>query len=159
MAKLKSNLLVSGLFKIMLVGVCLIISFFSGWAGANAENPKILSLGEIVITATRSERKIQDVPAHAAVITRDKIENQNSLTLDEVLRYQSGLSSVMTRDSTGTSRQISLRGFRGQGRTQLLLDGHPINGGYNGQVDWASLPISNIERLEIVKGPYSALYG
>ncbi len=159
MAKLKSNLLVSGSFKIMLVGICLIISFFSGWAGANAENPKILSLEEIVVTASRSERKIQDIPAHATVITRDKIESRNILTLDEALRYQSGLSSVMVRDMAGSSRQISLRGFRGQGKTQILLNGHPLNGGYNGQVDWSSLPISNIERLKIVKGPYSALYG
>ena len=159
MAEVKFNLRTLALFNIMVGGFLIICFLAYGWAEADTNNQKTLSLGKIVITASRSEKKIRDIAAHAGVISPEKIEKQNILTLDQALSSQSGLSSVMVQDMTGTSRQISLRGFRGQGRTQILLNGHPVNGGYNGQVDWASLPISNLERLEIVKGPYSALYG
>ncbi|MBN2372624.1 TonB-dependent receptor [bacterium] len=145
--------------SIMLAGFALILCLFEICSNACADAPISLLLDDVVVTATKTERKIQDIPANVTVITRESIERRNILSLDDALRNQAGLSSIMAQDSTGSSRNIGLRGFRGQGRTQILLNGHPLNGGYNGIVDWSSLPIYNIERIEIVRGPYSALYG
>ncbi len=99
---------------------------FYGRPGMAEDNMKTLSLGEIVVTGTRSEQKIEDVPAYVSVINSRQIERRNILSLDEALRRQSGLSSLMVQDMAGASRQISLRGFRGQGRTQILFNGHPL---------------------------------
>lgn len=127
--------------------------------GAEEAEPPRFFLGDIVITATRTERLFRDIPASAGIIDKNDMGRQKVYTLDEALRYQAGLSSLMVQDETGISSHVGLRGFRGQGRTQLLLNGHPINGGYNGQVDWTMLPVEGIDRIEIVRGPYSALYG
>ena len=55
------------------------------------DNRKILSLGKIVVTGTRTEKKIEEVPAYSTVITGEQLERRNTLTLDEALRYQNGL--------------------------------------------------------------------
>ncbi|MDD2949588.1 MAG: TonB-dependent receptor [Sulfuricurvum sp.] len=122
-----------------------------------------VDLGDVSVTATRTERKVIDVPASIEVITQKDIKNSVAQSADELLKEVSGLDvkHSMGAVTSGTSNKIVMRGFGGttEGRVLLLIDGVPMNDLYGGDIEWNRIPISAIERIEIVKGATSALYG
>ncbi len=122
--------------------------------------PTITVYGEeIVVTATRQERNIGDVPVSVSVITKEEMEKRSRVTfVDEALKYEAGTCQKRTKFADTMSR-VTLRGFSGGQRTLVLLDGMPINDAYNGGTYLGSLPIGNVQRIEVVKGPFSSLYG
>lgn len=117
----------------------------------------------IVVTATRDEVEIMKSPAATSVVTSSEIEHRNILMLDQSLNMTEGVT-VFRRDgiSDGMSG-VGMRGFAGRGsaqvRTLVLVDGQPVNEGYEGSVNWAVIPVSEVDRVEIVRGPFSSLYG
>lgn len=123
---------------------------------------EVIKLEEIVVTATRTERKIKDVPATVTVITREEIEKSSARSAFDLLRTVPG---VCIEDSYGIGMQgrVSLRGFNpfGSKYVLVLVDGIPVNEGDDGDVSWCGSvpPPEDIERIEVVKGPTSALYG
>ncbi len=125
-----------------------------------AEN---VDLGDISITATKTKRKVSDVPASIEVITQKDIQNSVANSADELLKEVSGidLKHSMGILSSGTSNKVVMRGFGGttEGRVLLLIDGVPMNDLYGGDLEWNKIPVSNIQRIEVVKGATSALYG
>ncbi|WP_371366781.1 Vitamin B12 transporter BtuB [Sporomusa rhizae] len=126
---------------------------------AQAEETPVYDMDTVVVTATKVEQSVKDVPASVTVITAKDIEKMNVQTIDQALRMAGGVFDKRSKGITDTTASISLRGFSGSGRTLVLLDGQPLNQAYAGSVNWAAIPMQSIERIEVVKGSNSALYG
>ena len=122
------------------------------------ETKKDQTLEPIVVTATRTPQSISDVPADVSVVTSADIASRDVQTVDAAMNLLPGVFDLRTKplDTTGS---VTLRGFPEQKRTLVLLDGEPLNDGYNNQVDWNSLNVEDISRIEVAKGPFSSLYG
>lgn len=129
-------------------------------AGLRAEE-KAEALPELVVTATKTERHPDDVPASITVITSKDIERQNINLADEALQQVPGAFARRGKGWMDTLTAVSLRGFpaQRQSRTLILLDGQDISTGYTNSVTWSLIPVENIDRIEVVRGPFSALYG
>lgn len=114
------------------------------------------SLDTIVVTGTRSERKLLDVPVRTEVISRQQIEQSHARDIAQALRNQPGL---LLKDIHGKSGQaIWLQGLDSD-RVLVLLDGKPVSASTGSTVDLSQIATADVERIEIVKGAVSALYG
>ncbi|OQP58554.1 hypothetical protein A4R26_03620 [Niastella populi] len=111
------------------------------------------SLEEVVVTATRTPRTVNNVPVPVTVIGQNRIERIGALRLNEVLMEQVGLQ-IITDHGTG----IQLQGLSAD-YILILIDGEPVIGRTAGTLDLTRLAVGNIQRIEIVKGPSSSLYG
>jgi outer membrane receptor for ferrienterochelin and colicins len=124
--------------------------------GAFAENQgeeNALQLGVVTVTAPGSEQKVEDVQATIEIIDAEKIDSFSGRSLSQVLQQASG---VFVADSGSTS-SLSIRGFE-SGQALILVNGMRRTGKY-GSTDLNSIQLEDIERIEIVRGPMSALYG
>jgi iron complex outermembrane receptor protein len=129
---------------------------------APARKEKPVTVEKIVVTATKTARNPDDVPASITVITKEDIRKQNIQTVDEALAQVPGTFEKRGKGwQDAHSASVSLRGFpaEGQKRTLILLDGQNISSGYSNSVSWNSMPVEYIERIEVIRGPFSALYG
>lgn len=126
---------------------------------APAPKEKAEALEKIVVTATRTERNPDDVPASITIITQEDIKKQNIQTVDEALAQVPGAFDRRGKGWQDTRASVTLRGFPSQERTLILLDGQNIASAYTNSVEWNSMPVENIERIEVIRGPFSALYG
>ena len=123
-----------------------------------------LSLPPMVVSAGRVEQRLSDVPTHTTVLTREDIEASSAQTVDDLLREVPGFSLFRRSSSlvaNPTTQGVSLRGIgpSGVSRTLVLLDGVPLNDPFGGWVYWSKVPLESIERIEVVRGGGSALYG
>lgn len=114
---------------------------------------------EITVTATRGETPVEKSPISTSVITLRENRIRNVQTLDQSLNLIEGLYAFRTKGPADTNTRVFLRGFNGQNRTLVLLDGQPVNDAYTGEVSWTSLPINEVDRVEVARGPFSSLYG
>jgi len=123
--------------------------------------PEIYETKTIVITATRSERDVNAIPARVEVISRKEIESLPWQKTDDILQYISGVNVSRPGGIYSMRPVVTLRGLSGdeQGRTLVLIDGAPINKGDEGGANWNRINKDDIERIEIYKGPGSSLYG
>jgi outer membrane receptor for ferrienterochelin and colicins len=115
-----------------------------------------LQTEQVVVTASKREQSLRDVPVSIAVVDAAEIASRNSLTIDEALRYVPGVNM--------TGPQINIRGSSGYSigagsRVLMLLDGVPFIAGDTGELVFESIPTGQIDRIEVVKGASSALYG
>lgn len=119
---------------------------------------------EIVVSAARFEQKITDAPASISVITQEDILSRPNANLLDVLKYQEGIDIGTTRDKTGQG-SVSMRGLTGE-YTLLLIDGKRQNNhgdiypnNFGGNAFGHIPPAQAIERVEVIRGPASTLYG
>jgi outer membrane receptor for ferrienterochelin and colicins len=112
-------------------------------------------LDEVVVTATGSAKELLDAPGAIEVITAREIRDLNALNVAEALETAVGL--VVSRES-GRVEAPGIRGTRSK-HTLVLLDGRRLAFGFNDQVDLRQIPTVMVERIEVVRGPASALYG
>ncbi len=111
---------------------------------------------EVVVTAARRAQRFSETPVSINLVTPRELETRNILALDEALRYVPGVQMA--------DNQVNIRGssgftFNTGSRVLLLLDGLPLLRPDQEGIPHNALPISQIERIEVVKGPGSALYG
>ncbi|TFG98162.1 MAG: TonB-dependent receptor [Calditrichales bacterium] len=110
----------------------------------------------IVVTAGRHEQQLQDVSVSVSMVTGQEIASRQAIRLDEALQYVSGLnltgSQVSIRGSSGYSRGVG-------SRVLMLVDDVPYLTGDTKETNFNSLPVNQVDRIEIVKGSGSALYG
>lgn len=118
-----------------------------------------IRLGEIVVTATRTKKTKDLAPASVSVLTRQEMEKQHIETIDEALKYEAGIYVERFGGILDSTPDVCMRGLPGDDRTLVLLNGLPLNEGYGGAVEWSTLSMENIERIEIIRGTASALYG
>ena len=117
----------------------------------------------IVVTGTRTPTELQESPVSTSVLTRTELEMRDTRTLDQGLGLIEGLYSLRSKGSQDTLTGVGMRGFDARGSDQtrvlILLDGQPLNDAYTGSVFWATLPVTEVERVEVARGPFSSLYG
>lgn len=111
------------------------------------------NLDEVVVTATRSERKLSNVAVPTTIVSSKRIMQSGSLRLNDILGEQTGL--VIT-ESFG--KGIQMQGLNPD-YTLILLNGEPLIGRMSGVLDLSRISVGNIRKIEIVKGPSSSLYG
>jgi outer membrane receptor for ferrienterochelin and colicins len=114
-----------------------------------------IELDALVVTASRREQRLADVPVPTEIISRRDIESSGAADLAQVLLDQTGIQ-VQGGIASGTG--VLLQGL-GDERILVLVDGQPVVGRIGGQLDLARLPVASVERIEIVRGPQSTLYG
>lgn len=131
-------------------------ALFGQTAGAQHTDP--LKLDQVIVSATKTEHTLGDVPVAAEVITREEIEQKQIKTVQEALKYLTGVKVNQTSSGWGDKGKIQMQGLD-ERHTLILLDGQRFLGGHQDAVDIQSIPIEMVERIEIVKGPASALYG
>jgi vitamin B12 transporter len=112
---------------------------------------------ELVISATRLPTPEDETPASVSVITTEDFTNKQTERVADALREVPGLSVVQS-GTAGQLTSVFTRGLRSE-HTQVLIDGVPINQGLAGLFNFADLTIDNIDRIEIVRGPQSTVYG
>lgn len=119
-----------------------------------------LNIGEVVVTATKTPMPIRDIPLSVSVITRDELMGSNAKTVGELLFDMGGpgIYILSYGSSPRASSSVSIRGSRPT-QVLVLLDGVPINSISSGVADLSSVPIAVVERIELVKGPTSHIYG
>jgi vitamin B12 transporter len=120
---------------------------------STAEN----TLPELVVTATRTAQTVDESLASVTVISREEIDNSQALTLPEILRGVPGLD-ISSNGGLGKTTSVFMRGTESD-HVLVLVDGLKIGSATLGNVALEHLPLSQIERIEIVRGPRSSLYG
>ncbi len=112
---------------------------------------------KVVVTATASPEEETEVGTATTVITRQRIEESGFRTVAEVLRSVPGLD-IIRSGSDGSVTSAQLRGANST-QTLVLVDGQRMNSPYFPGFDFSGMTTENVERIEVVRGPFSALYG
>jgi iron complex outermembrane receptor protein len=115
---------------------------------------------EVVVTATRTETRLQDQPLRVEIIDREDIEEKALMTPGSVamlLSETSGLRVQTTAPSLGAAN-VRIQGLRGR-YAQLLADGLPLYGSQGDSFSLLQVPPLDLEQVEVIKGAASALYG
>lgn len=115
-----------------------------------------VGLTDVVVTASRTPERGEESGASVSVLSQRALVRRNVTTLDQALVYEPGVTinagQLDIRGSTGLARGVG-------SRVLLMLDGHPILSGDGGEIDFESLPLLDVDRVEVIRGAYSALYG
>lgn len=135
--------------------VAAILLSLSRTAALAADAPADAS--EIVVTATRQPVRVDAQLSDVTVITREQIEQAQGRTLGELLAAQPGVQ-VQANGGRGHTTTLSIRGNDAR-HTLLLIDGMRYGSATAGLASFENLPLEAIERIEIVRGPMSSLYG
>ena len=118
----------------------------------------------VTVTPTRSAKRLGDVPVSANIIEKETIRQSPAVVADDVLR-QIPTFSLFRRSSSlsshPTAQGVSLRGIgpSGVSRTLVLVDGVPFNDPFGGWVYWTRVPLESVNRIEVIDGSSSSLYG
>jgi len=115
----------------------------------------------IVVTATRSENDVRTIPRNPTVITSQDIADAHYTSVPEALQKRAGVFFRNYADNPSQAG-IDLRGFGGDnphGKVLVLLNGRKLNRPDMANVNWAQIPMQAVERIEVVRGPDSVLYG
>jgi outer membrane receptor for ferrienterochelin and colicins len=118
-------------------------------------HPTALPLDAVVVTAARREQRLQDTPITTELVTARDIAVTGASDLGSVLVEQTGIE---LQGGMPTGAGVMLQGI-GSERVLVLVDGQPVAGRLSGLLDLSRLPTTMIERVEVVKGPQSTLYG
>src|SRR5688572_12087766 len=125
-------------------------------SGAAQQTPDTTVLRPVVISATRVPMDRQAAPASVTVITGDELKARGIATVSEALASVPGLAVVQS-GSFGATTSLFARGGESD-YVKVLVDGVPLNNP-GGSFDFATLTTDNIDRIEVVRGPTSVVYG
>src|SRR4026209_1941252 len=120
-------------------------------------SPSEMEVESVIVSATRFDIPLDHSPASASVVSSEELEQKQIQRVSDALREVPGLSVVQT-GVPGQLTSVFTRGLRSE-HTQVLLDGIPINQGLQGAFNFADLTTEDIDRIEIVRGPQSTIYG
>lgn len=114
----------------------------------------------IVVTATRSERNVSELPVSTTVVRKEEIESAPVRSVDDLLRGIAGVtpSVISASGSTPNNQRFSMHGLGGT-RALVLLDGIPIHDPYSGIVQWQTVPLQSLRQIEVVRGGNASLFG
>lgn len=114
-------------------------------------------LGAVVVTATRVQQPLSDIVADVTIIDRDRIERSGATGLADILGRQPGIE-FSRNGGPGATTSLFVRGAESR-FTAVYVDGVRVDSQATGGAAWESIPISQIERIEILRGPAAAVYG
>jgi outer membrane receptor for ferrienterochelin and colicin len=139
------------------VGLMLAL-MLTGVAVAEEESPQ--KLDDVVVTATKTPKKLENVPAVVTIISSEEIEATPARTVGDLL---ADLPGVFPTEPQGvgvvTPQKVTMRGNGFAGHTLVLLDGQRINNPSTDYTYLTTIPVRAVERIEVIRGPFSALYG
>jgi outer membrane cobalamin receptor len=142
--------------NVLAVFIALVLA--GAWGSAQAQQADV-QLKDVVVTATKTEKDPKDVTVPVTVITAEEIKKSGALTAGEAVRTVAGL---MLKDNgpRGANNTVNIRGSN-YAQVLVLLDGKRLNSAQNGGFDLSMLPlaIEDIDRIEVLRGASSALYG
>ena len=118
----------------------------------------------ITVTPTRTEQRLGDVPASVSIVDKETIRRSPAVVVDDVLRQVPAFSLFRRSSSVAshpTTQGVSLRGIgpSGVSRSLVLIDGVPFNDPFGGWVYWTRVPLESVDRIEVVEGNTSSVYG
>ncbi len=119
---------------------------------------------EVVVTANRTESRLGETPASIVTLSAAELNTTAAPTIDDALRQVAGFSLFRrtgSRYANPTAQGVSLRGVGASGasRSLILFDGVPLNDSFGGWIQWSRVPPIAVERIEVLKGGASSLYG
>ncbi|MBX9836433.1 MAG: TonB-dependent receptor [Burkholderiaceae bacterium] len=122
-----------------------------------AQNLHAPSMRETVVTATRSEQPLSDLVADVSVVDHDTIESSGATGLVDVLARLPGVQ-ITRNGGVGSNANVFLRGAEGR-FTAVYIDGVRVDSQASGGASWEQIPLSHIDRIEVLRGPAAAVYG
>ncbi|MCU0470397.1 MAG: TonB-dependent receptor [Arcicella sp.] len=139
---------------VLVIGVCLSPCAFA------QENIKTQSIDEVVVTANKTDQKISQTGKVLTVLTDSILQKYQSQTVGELLTRQTGFMIVGSQNTLGTNQDVYLRGAS-VGNTLILIDGMPMYdpSGISSNFDLNLITVGECERIEVLKGAQSTLYG
>lgn len=121
------------------------------------QGEEVVEIKEVVVSATKTPVPVSHLTSAVEVITEEDLKRLRFRTVDQALRYSQGLA-VSTSGGPGTLTEVRIRGAKPD-QTLVLIDGAIVNSATNGSYNFANLTTDNIERIEILRGPQSMLWG
>ncbi len=131
---------------------------FYGFCLAQEQENEAVNIGNVVVSATKSEKSITEAPGSVSVIKGDDIDDSPNITLDEAFRYTPSVQIIRGEGIGTTHNFTNIRGV-GLSRNLMYVDGVSMVESMSGNTNLSLLPTEGIERVEILRGPSSALYG
>ncbi len=119
----------------------------------------IQNISAVSVTANRTPKKIENTASRVDIISEKELNSYPSSNLDDLLQsvpnvYVNRSWGIFSKNST-----LTMRGMDGYARVLVLFDGVPLNRTSGGGINWHMIPVNQIEKIEVIKGPASALYG
>jgi outer membrane cobalamin receptor len=117
-------------------------------------------LAPVTVAASRGQARVEAMPLNTTIVSQADIQKSSAQTLDQLLRDVPGMNftGVPTPQSDPTGHQTKMRGM-GNAKVLVLLDGIPIHDPFYLTTQWFKVPLSTIERVEVVRGGNSSLWG
>lgn len=116
-----------------------------------------VELDPVIVTATRTAQTADDTLASVTVVTREDIERQQAQSVQDVLRSMAGVT-ITNNGGAGKTTSVFIRGTESD-HVLVLIDGIKMGSATSGTTAFQDIPIEQIERIEVVRGPRSSLYG
>lgn len=129
--------------------------------GSHAETTNTVTGAErIIVTATRSPESVRTVPGNPTVITAQDLAAGHYTSVPDALAKKAGIFFKNYTDNPSQA-SIDMRGFgeNSHGRVLVLVDGRRLNEADMASLNWSSIPLTAVERIEVLNGPASVLYG
>lgn len=144
--------------KISLLILASTFSFLSSFSQATGDRPAEKELQEVTVTGQVKPQSLKNSVYQVKVISQERIQKQAATKLQDVLNYE--LNIRFTQDQATGGSNITMQGLAGQ-NVKILLDGVPVVGrqGINNEININQIDINTIEKIEVVEGPMSVMYG
>jgi outer membrane cobalamin receptor len=143
---------------LLLAGACMLALVNAAHAQIAAAN----HVDEVIVTASRTAERLKDVPESVSVISAAEVKDIPAQGLNDTLRLVPGMNLTMIGPDVGHPTAYN-EGMRGLPTTEtrflVLMDGVPVNDPFFGYIQWNRIPLDNIDRVEIVRGGGSPLWG
>ncbi len=140
--------------KLILLSTIIVISNINVFS-QNEDSIKTIEMKEVMVSANKTEKPFVELTVPAKIISKKEIENSGHSRLDEIISEQVG---IITVPGFGGSEGVQLQGIDPE-YTLILIDGLPVIGRVAGTLDLSRISLASVEKIEIIKGASSSLYG
>jgi len=147
--------------KKWILGAALSGALFTGASAETTNTNTIAEAERIIVTATRSASDVRNVPGNPSVVTAQDISAGHYTSVPEALEKKAGIFFRNYADNPSQA-SVDIRGFGGDnphGKVLVLVNGRKLNRPDMAVINWAQIPMQAVERIEVVRGPNSVLYG